>query len=71
MLYERSRQIEQRFQKTVDLIKKNAMNAGQLALELGVSRPTTHRIISELKLRGYIIRSIRDEQGWRYELVER
>ena len=70
MPYERSRQIEQRFQKTVDLIKKNGMNAGQLALELGVSRPTAHRIIGELKLRGYTIRSVRDEQGWRYEFVE-
>ena len=71
MPYERSRQIEQRFQKTVELIKKNGMNAGQLALELGVSLPTAHRIIGELKLRGHIIRSVRDEQGWRYELMEK
>jgi orotate phosphoribosyltransferase-like protein len=40
MTYERSRIIEERFQKALALIKKRRLNAGQLALELGVSRPT-------------------------------
>jgi Mn-dependent DtxR family transcriptional regulator len=71
MPYERSRRIEQRFQKAVELIKKHGINAGQLALELGVSVPTAHRIIGELKLRGYTIRSIRDEQGWKYEILDK
>jgi len=68
MPYERSRMIEERFQKTLFLIEKKRLNAGQLALELGVSRPTAHRIITELKRRGYSIRSVHEGDGWRYEL---
>ena len=70
MPYERTRQIEQRFQKTIMLIGKKQLNARQLALELGVSQPTAQRIITELRNRGYQIRSVRDESGWRYELVD-
>jgi len=69
MPYERTRQIEQRFQKAIMLISKKQMNARQLALELGVSQPTAQRIITELRNRGHKIRSVRDESGWRYELV--
>jgi len=69
MSYERSRKIEQRFREVVDLIKARQLDARQLALELGVSRPTAQRIVSELRRRGYKIRSVRDESGWRYELV--
>ena len=71
MTYERSRIIEERFQKALALIKKKRLNAGQLALELGVSRPTAHRIITELKRRGYSIRSVHEEHGWSYELIKR
>jgi Mn-dependent DtxR family transcriptional regulator len=70
MVYERTRRIEQRFQKAIMLIGKNQMNSKQLALELGVSQPTIQRIISELRNRGFRIRSVRDESGWRYELVD-
>ena len=69
MPYERTQQIEQRFVKSIDLIKRDRLNAGQLASALGVSRPTIQRIIAELKRRGYSIRSIRDGSGWRYELM--
>ena len=69
MPYERTQQIEQRFVKSIDLIQRNRLNAGQLASALGVSRPTIQRIIAELKRRGYSIRSIRDGSGWRYELM--
>ncbi len=69
MSYERSRKIEQRFQETITLIKRKQLDARQLAVELGVSRPTAQRIVTELRRRGYKIRSIRDESGWRYELV--
>lgn len=67
MSYERSRQIEQRFERAVALITQNSHNARELAEALGVSRPTVHRIIAELKRRGYVIRAVRDEYGWRYE----
>ena len=68
MPYERSRAIEERFNKTLSLIRKKRLNARQLSLELGVSRPTTHRIITELKRRGYPIRSVHEENAWSYEL---
>jgi uncharacterized membrane protein len=34
-----------------------------------VSRPTAHRMITELKRRGYSIRTVHEEHGWAYELV--
>jgi biotin operon repressor len=69
MPYERTREIELRFQRAINLLGKKQLNAGQLAIELKVSRPTAQRIITELRRRGYKIRSVRDESGWRYELV--
>jgi len=69
MPYERAHQIEQRFQQAIYIIKQNSHNARELAAALGVSRPTVQRIVAELKRRGHVIRSVRDEQGWRYELV--
>jgi biotin operon repressor len=71
MPYERSRTIEARFEKTLVLIQNKRLNAGQLALELGVSRPTANRIITELKRRGYSIRSVHEQHGWSYELNNR
>ena len=70
MPYERSREIERRFQKAIDLLNSKRLNAKQLSLELGTSRPTAQRIITELRIRGYKIRSVRDEAGWRYELMD-
>ncbi|MBI4303017.1 MAG: HTH domain-containing protein [Chloroflexi bacterium] len=71
MPYERSRTIEERFQKALVLLKDKRLNAGQLALELDVSRPTAHRMITELKRRGHCIRSVHEDRGWAYELVEK
>lgn len=71
MPYERSRQIEQRFETTIDLITKKKLNSKELASQLGVSVPTAQRIVTELKRRGYLICSIRDEMGWHYEISER
>lgn len=70
MPYERSRTIEARFQTALSLIEKKRLNAGQLAMELGVSRPTAHRIITELKRRGFHIRSVHEGDGWSYELMK-
>ena len=69
MPYERSQQIEKRFQQAIDLISSKSVNARQLAGILGISRPTIQRMITELKRRGYVIRSVRDDHGWKYELV--
>ena len=69
MPYERSRQIEQRFRQTIYIIMRNSHNARELAEALGVSQPTVQRIVAELRRRGHVIRSVRDEHRWRYELV--
>ena len=69
MPYERTRQIEQRFQQIIFLIKQDSCNAHQLATGLNVSQSTMQRIIAELKQRGYGIRSVHDSHGWHYELV--
>ena len=69
MPYERSQQIEKRFQQAIHLISNKSVNARQLAGILGISRPTIQRMITELKRRGYIIRSVRDDHGWKYELI--
>lgn len=69
MPYERTRQIEQRFEQVIELIRQNSVNAKKLAKAFSVSPATIHRIITELRNRGYIIRSVRDTQGWRYELI--
>lgn len=69
MPYERAHQIEQRFQRAIYTIKQSSHNARELAAALGVSRPTVQRIVAELKRRGLVIRSVRDEHGWRCELV--
>ena len=71
MPYERTYHIEQQFRKAVDLIANNKVNARQLATFLGVSRPTAQRMISELKRRGYKIRSVHDDHGWHYELLDK
>ena len=71
MPYERSRKIEERFQETISLIKRENLNAEKLALELRVSRPTLQRIITELRQRGYSIQSVHDENGWRYEMTNK
>ena len=71
MPYERSREIEARFEEVIALIGGNHLNAEHLALKLGVSRPTVQRIITELRRRGYAIRSVHDELGWRYELIDK
>lgn len=69
MPYERTRQIEQRFEQVIRLIRQNSPNAKKLAEAFSVSPTTIHRIITELRNRGYVIQSVRDTQGWRYELI--
>ena len=65
MYYKRVNEIEQRFKRAIKLMITKRMNAGTLAEELGVSRPTVVRMVAELRRR--VIRVVRDSQGWRYE----
>lgn len=69
MPYERARQIEQRFHRVVKLIQQDSMNAKKLAESLSISEATIHRIVTELRRRGYVIRSVHDIEGWHYEIV--
>lgn len=71
MPYERSLLIEQRFQSAVNLMETGTVNAKQLATELGVSTATVQRIVAALKRRGYLIRSIHESYGWRYEIIHK
>ena len=69
MPYERSLRIEQRFIRTVELIREGRGSAEDLSATLQVSRPTVHRIIAELKRRGHSVRSVREATGWHYEIT--
>ena len=68
MTFGRTNHIERRFDQAVYLISETTVNARELALALGVSRPTVQRIVTELRRRGYQIRAVRDNNGWKYEL---
>jgi Mn-dependent DtxR family transcriptional regulator len=70
MPYERTFQIEQRFENAIRLLRENRLNAKQLALALDVSTSTALRMVVELRRRGYIIRSVRDDNGWYYEFSD-
>ena len=70
MTYERAKQIEERFREAVRLIKKQPLNARELAVALEVSTSTVQRVIAELRRRGHSIRSVREASGWRYELLD-
>jgi len=70
MPYERSRQIEKRFRQAIRLIEKEPLNARELAAALEVSTSTVQRTIAELRRRGHPIRSVREADGWRYELLD-
>lgn len=69
MYYKRVNEIEQRFEKAIQLMLAKRMNTRTLAEELVVSRPTVFRMVSELRRRGYIIHVVRDSLGWRYDLA--
>jgi len=68
MPYERTFHIEQRFDNAIHLLKEKRLNAKQLAVAIDVSTSTTLRIVAELRRRGYVIRSVRDDNGWYYEV---
>ena len=69
MAYERSQRIEQRFVRTLELIREGRGSSADLSTALDVSRPTVHRIIAELKRRGHYVRSVREGTGWHYEIL--
>ena len=70
MAYEKTQQIEERFHKAITLLSEKPHGVKQLASLLGVSPSTIRRIIVALNRRGYIIKSMRDDEGWRYVLMD-
>jgi biotin operon repressor len=69
MLYRRSREIENRLQQIVGRLRFERHTTHSLARALETSEPTISRSISALRERGYVIRSVRDNSGWRYEII--
>ena len=70
MPYERARQIEMRFRKTLRPMEAESHHARQLVAALEVSTATVQRLIAALRRGGYSIRSLHDVGGWRYELLD-
>ncbi len=68
MMYQRSKEIEQRLSEVLRLVRSGRYSTPRLAEKLGVSVPTISRCIESLKGRGYQIRSRNTGRGWRYVL---
>ena len=69
MLYERSFSIEKRLHDVLELVQAGRYSTPHIAEKLGVSVPTVSRDVTALRERGHDIRSVRDENCWRYVLV--
>jgi biotin operon repressor len=70
-MYQRSREIEQRLQEVLRLIRSGKFSTPLLATRLGVSIPTVSRYVTALRERGHEIRTERKEGRWRYVLTPR
>ncbi len=71
MLYQRSREIEQRLEEVLGLVRAGRYSTPKIAEKVGVSIPTVSRCVSALRERGHCIRAERHAAGWRYVLVRR
>jgi biotin operon repressor len=69
MPYGRSQEIEKRLNDLVRLVRAERHSTPTLARALHTSQPTVSRCLTALRDRGYEIRSVRDDDGWRYELI--
>jgi biotin operon repressor len=68
MLYERSRQIEDRLDALLRLIETGRYSTPALAAALKISIPTVSRGIDALRGRGYPIRTVHEHNSWYYAL---
>lgn len=69
ILYQRSREIEQRLEAVLRLIRSGRYSTPMLAEQLGVSVPTVSRCVSALRERGHDIKSEKHGNSWCYVLV--
>lgn len=67
-MYRRSQEIEQRLSSLIELIRRGKYGTPALAAELGISLPTVSRCLSALRQRGYVIRAVKQNEGWAYEI---
>ena len=70
MLYQRSKQIEDRLDALLGLIQSRRYATPALAVTLHVSIPTVSRGIDALRGRGYPIRAIREKNRWYYAVEQ-
>ena len=70
MLYQRSRQIEDRLDALLALIQSGRYSTPTLADTLHISIPTISRGIDALRGRGHPIRAIRENNRWYYALEQ-
>ena len=70
MRYQRSREIEDRLEAILRLIRTGNYSTPALAERVGVSIPTISRSVEALRERGYDIRADKGPQGWRYVLLK-
>jgi biotin operon repressor len=68
MLYQRSRQIEDRLDALLKLIETGRYSTPALAAALNISIPTVSRGIDALRGRGYAIRTVHEHNTWYYTL---
>jgi len=68
-MYRRSQEIERRLTSLVDLIRSGKYCTPALAEQLGISPPTVSRCLSALRQRGYVIRAVKENDGWAYEIM--
>jgi biotin operon repressor len=68
MLYERSRQIEDRLDALLRMIQSGRYSTPALAAALNISIPTVSRSIDALRGRGYAIRAVHENNIWYYAL---
>ena len=69
VLYQRSREIESKLDRALQLIASGRYSTPLLAQALAVSVPTVSRYVKALRQRGYQIRPERENDGWRYAFV--
>jgi Mn-dependent DtxR family transcriptional regulator len=67
-MYRRSQEIEKRLSSLVELIRSGKYGTPALAAQLGISPPTVSRCLSALRQRGYVIRAVKEDEGWAYEI---
>ena len=70
MPLERSRSIGERLGRLAGLIQEGCSTSPDLSDKLNVSRGTVHRIIAELRRRGFLTRSVREDRGWSYQITQ-